>query len=230
MADLGTKALTGARTTELVRMMPLSRRGVMAAILMACLDVASAQPQGDEEDWDVKTCWIYLIIMHILAIMGIMQMVRKLGALFNRAQTAAPVVSQAEDQEKVPDKQIADSPASVAGPAGSPATQGPIVAKAGSSTGSMSMTGTVYGGASSSSEGPRLRGQSEPSETATHVAATQRGQAQDYVYTTSKGRRFHNLNCGDLRNSRRMNPHGITRRSRSEAIRFGYRVCGNCGG
>ena len=174
--------------------------------------------------------------MHILAIMGIMQMVRKLGALFNRAQTAAPVVSQAEDQEKVPDKQIADSPASVAGPAGSPATQGPIVAKAGSSAGSMSMTGTVYGGASSSSEGPRLRGQSEPSEdahrteTATYVATTQRGQAQDYVYTTSMGRRFHNLNCGDLRNFRRMNPHGITRRSRSEAIRFGYRVCGNCGG
>ena len=64
VADLGTKALTGARTTELVRMMPLSRRGVMAAILMACLDVASAQPQ-DEEDWDVKTFWIYLIIMHI---------------------------------------------------------------------------------------------------------------------------------------------------------------------
>ena len=236
VADLGTKALTGARTTELVRMMPLSRRGVMAAILMACLDVASAQPQGDEEDWDVKTFWIYLIIMHILAIMGIMQMVRKLGALFNRAQTAAPVVSQAEDQEKVPDKQVADSPASVAGPAGSPATQGPIVAKAGSSAGSMSMTGTVYGGASSSSEGPRLRGQSEPSEdahrteTATHVATTQRGQAQDYVYTTSKGRRFHNLNCGDLRNSRRMNPQGITRRSRPEAIRLGYRVCGNCGG
>ena len=30
VADLGTKALTGARTTELVRMTPLSRRGVMA--------------------------------------------------------------------------------------------------------------------------------------------------------------------------------------------------------
>ena len=130
VADLGTKALTGARTTELVRMMPLSRRGVMAAILMACLNVASAQPQGEEEDWDVKTFWIYLIIMHVLAIMGIMQIVRKLGTLLNRAQTAVQAVSKDEDQEKVLDKQVVDSPAPVAGPAGSPATQGPIMAKA----------------------------------------------------------------------------------------------------
>ena len=236
VADLGTKALTGARTTELVRMMPLSRRGVMVTILMACLNVARAQPQGEEEDWDMKTFWIYLIIMHILAIMELMQIVRKLGGLFNRAQTTVQVVSKEEDQEEVLDKQVADSPAPVAGPAGSPATQGSIMAKAGSSAGSMSMTGTTYGGASSSSEGPRFRGQSESSEnahrteTAAQAADTQRSQAPDYVYTTPKGRRFHNINCGDLRNSRRMNPQGITRRTRPEAIRFGYRVCGNCGG
>ena len=118
VADLGTKALTGARTTELVRMMPLSRRGVMAAIPMACLNVASAQPQGEEEDWDVKTFWIYLIIMHVLAIMRIMQIVRKLRTLFNRAETPVQAISKDEDQKKVSDKQVADSTAPVAGPAG----------------------------------------------------------------------------------------------------------------
>ena len=58
------------------------------------------------------------MIMHVLAIMGIMQFVRKLGKLFNRAQTPVQAVSKEEDQEKVLDKQVADSPAPVAGPAG----------------------------------------------------------------------------------------------------------------
>ncbi|CAE7318183.1 GIP, partial [Symbiodinium sp. CCMP2456] len=72
VADLGTKALNGPRITELTRMLPL-RRGFVAAILAMCLNVAAAQPQEEEVSFDAAGFWVYMLIVHLLALIGLVQ-------------------------------------------------------------------------------------------------------------------------------------------------------------
>jgi len=69
VADLGTKALNGPRITDLTRMLPL-RRGFVAAILAMCLNVAVAQPQEEEASFDAAGFWVYILIVHLLALIG----------------------------------------------------------------------------------------------------------------------------------------------------------------
>ena len=63
--DLGTKALSGARVSELTRMMPLSRRGLTAAILAVCLTPVAGQPK-ERDIFDPMTFWNY-VLLHVLA-------------------------------------------------------------------------------------------------------------------------------------------------------------------
>ena len=50
--------------TGTTKMLPL-RRGFMAAILAACLNVAAAQPQEDEGSFDAAGFWVYMLIVHL---------------------------------------------------------------------------------------------------------------------------------------------------------------------
>ena len=60
LADLGTNALSGARVSELTRMMPLRRRGLTAAILAVCLAPVAGQPK-EKDILDPMIFWIYVV-------------------------------------------------------------------------------------------------------------------------------------------------------------------------
>ena len=75
LADVGTKALSGARVSELARMMPLSRRGLTAAILAACLTQVAGQP-NEKDVFEPMTFWIYVVLIHFLAAIGLLKLCR----------------------------------------------------------------------------------------------------------------------------------------------------------
>ena len=70
-ADIGTKSLNGPRVAELLRIMPL-RRGLQAACLASCLGLASAQGPEDERE-DPSWFWVYFLMIHVLALMCVVQ-------------------------------------------------------------------------------------------------------------------------------------------------------------
>ena len=69
-ADLGTKALSGSRVSELVKGMPLTR-GLVMACLFASFGVATGQPKEDKLENVDLAFFAYMLIIHILAIQSI---------------------------------------------------------------------------------------------------------------------------------------------------------------
>ncbi|CAE7337188.1 unnamed protein product [Symbiodinium sp. CCMP2592] len=74
-ADLGTKALSGSRVTELVKGMPLTR-GLVMACLFASFGVATGQPKERQLETEDVSFFIYMLIIHILAIQTIWRWIK----------------------------------------------------------------------------------------------------------------------------------------------------------
>lgn len=230
VADLGTKALNGPRITELTRMLPL-RRGFVAAILAMCLNVAAAQPQEEEASFDAAGFWVYMLIVHLLALIGLVQVARKVAGLCGPSRAVRRRNSSTQTGVT---GQVAASPAP-ASPCGreGPTRRRPAVetAAASSSTGRAELETTP---AAPSTAVPHPKGRREELNNrrledrrqAEELATSQR----EVVFVTSKGGRYHKETCGDLRYARRNNPRGIVQYSRQEAQNRGYTACGNCGG
>ena len=64
--DLGTKALSGSKVTELVTGMPLTR-GLVMACLFASFGVATGQPKEDKPENADVAFFVYMVIIHIRA-------------------------------------------------------------------------------------------------------------------------------------------------------------------
>ena len=85
-ADLGTKALSGSRVSELVKGMPLTR-GLVMACLFASFGVATGQPKEDKLENIDLAFFAYMLIIHILAIQSILFWIRSTCAWCTRPRT-----------------------------------------------------------------------------------------------------------------------------------------------
>ena len=122
MADLGTKALSGPRIHELARMLPL-RRGFMAAILASCIQMAGAQPQQQQESYfDIASFWMYVIVLHLLALYGLIQLAGKLARFCRQCCDRTAVATRSvETQTDSHREQVVENPEPSREVAGSPA-------------------------------------------------------------------------------------------------------------
>ena len=68
-AALGTKAVSGPRIDELARTLPL-QRGFVAAILASCVQIATAQPQ-QENNFDIAGFRMHVIVLHLVCLFGL---------------------------------------------------------------------------------------------------------------------------------------------------------------
>ena len=232
VADLGTKALNGPRIQELTRMLPL-RRGFVAAILAACLRTAAAQPQEVEGGFDAASFWMYMVFVHLLALIGLVQLARLVAGLCRRrrAVTTRSSSTQTASSAQAAVKPAPASPGEREGltyrrPAGGTA--------AGSSSSSKGRAGleTTPAAPSAASSGPKGR-REELNDT--RVEARRRAEELarrqlEAVFVTSKGSRYHKFTCGDLQRARKFHPQGVVQLTRQEAQDRGYTACGNCGG
>ena len=69
-ADLGTKSLSGQRVGDLLRIMPLCRRGLVVACLVSCMAGAKAQQDHEEQWWPFM---LHMLFVHILAVIAVIQ-------------------------------------------------------------------------------------------------------------------------------------------------------------
>ena len=89
-ADLGAKALSGSRVSELVKGMPLTR-GLVMACLFASFGVATGQPKEDKLENVDLAFFAYMLILHILAIQSILFWIRSACAWCTRPRTTTKV-------------------------------------------------------------------------------------------------------------------------------------------
>ncbi len=68
-ADLGTKALNGSRITELLQIMPLTRRGIAVACLLCIIDGANGQPDEGENSSTGTLGSVFMMI--VCALIGL---------------------------------------------------------------------------------------------------------------------------------------------------------------
>ena len=231
VADLGTKALNGPRISELTKMLPL-RRGFMAAILAACLNVAAAQPQEDEGSFDAAGFWVYMLIVHLLALIGLIRVARNIAGLCGRSRAVERKNSSA--QTSGPEQAaVSPAPASQCEKEG-PTQRRPAVKSAAINSNRVGRAELETTPTAPSGEGTRPKGRREELN---NRRLEERRQAEELarrqselVYVTSKGERYHKHSCGDLRQVMRFNPRGVVQYSRQEAQNRGYTACGNCGG
>ena len=78
LADLGTKALESSRLDSLVKQLPLER-GLLAAVVASCLTMAQAT-EGQGTGFLVTVDW-YLIVVHVLALVGLWFLMVKASGL-----------------------------------------------------------------------------------------------------------------------------------------------------
>ena len=235
MADLGTKALSGPRIHELARMLPL-RRGFMAAILASCIQMAGAQPQQQQEsNFDIASFWMYVIVLHLLAVYGLIQLAGKLARFCRRCCDRTAVATRSvETQTDSHRQQVVENPEPSREVAGSPA---PKRRAATSTTPNRSSARAVQETTldAHTAEGLRPRGRREEislrrEKDQRRMEELQRMQLEERVFATVRGCRYHKDTCGDLRKARMSNPQGIVELSRQESQRCGYTACGNRGG
>ena len=227
IADVGTKALPGSRISELVRMMPL-RRGLTAAILANCLFCTAAQPT-EQNVFEPSSFWIYVILLHVLAAVGLFKLCRDILSLCGGSRKTTPDSSDAEVQATLaPGASLeAGSTAqhlvniqigTVNDVGGRPGRTEAVETTTPAETvaGRSAPGAEGPGGATSSQEGARQR--------------INRPNPNQRVFVTSQGTRYHKETCGDLRRARRSNPSSIVSLPLQEAQTRGYTACGNCGG
>ena len=221
-ADLGTKALNGSRITELLQIMPLTRRGIVVACLLCIIDGANGQPEGEEKS---STGTIGSVLMMIVcALIGLIMYTQCIIRWLRMKNLRSPEKeTQTEPARpvwlpKVSTKEVGTQTDGFAIPVG--ASSGPerIEAKASSQAASSNQqaSGASPGGAGSTTlpkaaAMPQLR---------------DRRNANDLVWLVGSGVRYHRENCGILRANR-----GRSRQvSRGVAIQRGYTACQQCGG
>ena len=208
-ADLGTKPLSGQRITELLKLMPLHRRGLAAALVAGCLRVARAQGEDEEPTWSLSSAdWflVYLVMVHLYLLWCIFRCIFRFFSRRNQKAVTHEVGTCTSEDWK--ERRPESSP--------------PAIGESG------------HGGASSSSQGPVAT----PAPVAAPPTAVpternvreRRPRNTDPVYLTVSGQRFHKNSCGDLNHARRMRPGSVTQVPRHVAISSGYTPCGNCGG
>ena len=229
VADLGTKALNGPRIQELTRMLPL-RRGFVAAILAACLRTAAAQPQEVEGSFDATSFWMYMVFVHLLALIGLVQLARLAAGLCRRRRA---VTTRSSSTQTASSAQAAVKPA----PASPGEREGLTYRRPAGGTAASSSKGragleTTPAAPSATSSGPKGR-----REELNDTRVEERRRAEELarrqleaVFVTSKGSRYHKFTCGDLQRARKFHPQGVVQLTRQEAQDRGYTACGNCGG
>ena len=206
LADLGTKALSGARVSELTRMMPLSRRGLTAAILAVCLTPVAGQPK-ERDIFDPMTFWIYVVLLHVLAAVRLCNLCRDCWFLCWGRRAKPPATHEVEVQPIW----MLEAPRKELKPQLSLRNQKPWC------TPRMSLWSleqppqvTVFGGASSVTVPGRDSSFHGAPSTAGLRQRINRPDLQQQVYVIPRGTKYHNNRCGDLARSRRLHPSGIT--------------------
>ena len=215
-------------------MMALSRRGLTAAILAVCLTPVAGQPK-ERDIFDPMTFWIYVVLLHVLAAVGLFNLCRDCWFLCWGRRAKPPATHEVEVQaiiwmldttkpQEAPRKETQAAAQSAQPEAVLHSTHVTVV------TGAATPHVTVPGGASSVTVPGR--------DSSSHGAPSTPGlrqrinwpDLQQQVYVTPQGTKYHNNRCGDSARSRRLHPSGITTFSRQEAQARGYTACGKCGG
>ena len=210
-------------------MLPL-RRGFVAAILAACLRTAAAQPQEVEGSFDAASFWMYMVFVHLLALIGLVQLARLAAGLCRRRRA---VTTRSSSTQTVSSAQAAVKPA----PASPGEREGLTYRRPAGGTAASSSKGragleTTPAAPSATSSGPKGR-----REELNDIRVEERRRAEELarrqleaVFVTSKGSRYHKFTCGDLQRARKLHPQGVVQLTRQEAQDRGYTACGNCGG
>ena len=183
-------------------MMPLSRRGLTAAILPVCLTPVAGQPK-ERDIFDPMTfwrdCWFLCWgrrakppATHEVEVQAI------LDAGHNQAAGSPAQRTQAAAQSAQPEAVVHSTHVTVVTGAATPQVTVPQKAS----------SVTVPGRDSSSHGAPSTAGLRQ---------RINRPDLQQQVYVTPQGTKYHNNRCGDLARSRRLHPSGITTFSRQEA-------------